>query len=663
MKDIYNIVFYDSIKDNKSVQQACIFYTDGSVEETVSSKGITILTTYLNKNKIKNFEKDINRKRVFTFNTEKEFRDNYGKFFPPKSDSNKDSKEEKVKEKIKENKKEIITILVLGAITAGLVGLSLILKRCSKTGTIIDAPENNNTQNNNGSRRNPRNGGKLYNNDYYNNYTYSQLLGVTYNGFQRNEMVNLSNSLTGFNKTFANNYIEDDKNVKAALSFDEVVALQQAYNSYSKEEIKAYFNGQEVDATYMTKAYKSASLQLTGAYIIETSENQVDMSMLIDSQEGKDFYKRYHNMYLKAKEAEGEEKEELINEFYKAVKEDFPITEEVRTEGMAHFDDYTSLKDYQLAVTPMIAAAEMIFQKTDIDYTLNDTEIEFFNDIGLCNLADDKFERIETIMLGAYEDAINPLYVQYRNAIINEISKDNNYVIDDEHRELTNLDRFQEVVNNQNHKTTYSGEYGVPYTEDYGKVTTKTWTDTTTESHTDTKTTVSDGPVSDEDKAKVDDSINTENENARSEAEKRAEEEAKNQQAEADQEKANVEKEVEEENKKLQDDVKDINENINNDNTPNENNYNSVDFDNNHSNNKGDLDDSVKNVTTDGAGANEPLPDPNEYGKDFDTKQKTKSSTKTNSPVKTTYTDVEYNQEYPEFDADGNPVKNKVKTR
>ena len=30
--------------------------------------------------------------------------------------------------------------------------------------------------------------------------------------------------------------------------------------------------------------------------------------------------------------------------------------------------------------------------------TLNDTEIDFINDIGLCNYADDTFERLETIV-------------------------------------------------------------------------------------------------------------------------------------------------------------------------------------------------------------------------------------------------------------------------
>ncbi len=374
-------------------------------------------------------------------------------------------------------------------------------------------------------------------------------------------------------------------------------------------------------------------------------------------------------MYLKAKEATGKEKEELINEFYKAVKEDFPITEEIRTEGISHFDSYDSIKDYQLAVTPIIAAAEMIFQKQNIDYTLNDSEIEFFNDIGLCNYADDKFERIETITLTVEEDVVNPLYNQYKSAIIKELVDSNTYVIDDEHRELSNLQRFQEIVNDETeekHKTTYSGEYGSPYTKDYGKTTPKTWEDEkTTKSEPVISTSTNNDPLTKEDKDKVDNKVNSENEKARAEAEKAAEEEKNRQQTEADKDKTNVEKEVTEENNKTQENIDNINTTVNNGDTPNDNNYNNVDFDNNHSNKNGDLDSSVKNVTTDGSGANEPLPDPNEYGKDFDTKTKqnnnTSAKTNTQTNKDTRSVEVVYQDSYPEYDENGNPVKVKVR--
>ena len=93
--------------------------------------------------------------------------------------------------------------------------------------------------------------------------------------------------MDGFNNEFASHYIEEGKDIRAALKFEEVVALQVAYNDYSKEELKAYFNGADIRAEDLTRAYKDGSLQLMGAYAMEDPEHPVDMSMLIESEEGK----------------------------------------------------------------------------------------------------------------------------------------------------------------------------------------------------------------------------------------------------------------------------------------------------------------------------------------------------------------------------------------
>ena len=556
---------------------------------------------------------------------------------------------------------KIAATFVAGALA--IVGCAYILNRCSKTGklTSTDTTATTTFDNNNDNSNISETTGddyiitdgstyELNNNDLYNDFTFGELLDVTNNDFQKSSMINVSSSLNGFNIVFANNYTESGHDIKAALSFDEVVALQQAYNNYSTDEVRAYFNGNEVDAVYMSNAYKSASLQLMGAYTIESSENPVDMSILIDSQEGRDFYNRYHAMFLAAKEATGDEQIRLVKEFYAAVEKDFPITEEVRTEGISHSEDHNSLKDYQLSVVPMIASAEMIFQNLGIDHTLDNTSIDFINDIGLCNHADDKFERIETIMLGAYEDNTNPLFIQYKNAIITDLINSNSYVIDDAHRELSNLRRFQGIVNHDElwkHRTTYTGQYG------------QTYTDSTS------TTTVVSGDVSDEDKAKVDEETNKQNEENKKKAEEEAEAERKRQQEEADKNKKSIENEIAEDDRNLQKDIDDANSKINNGQTPNENDYNNIDFDDNHSNGNGDLDNSVKNITTDGSGANQDLPDPNDYGKDFDSRVPERSYTVTytvdNNAAYVEYAGegnsyIEYDYEYTSYDGDGNPI-------
>ena len=103
-------------------------------------------------------------------------------------------------------------------------------------------------------------------------------------------MSNLQKSIIGFNESFADAHTGSYQNaagetvdVRAALSFDEMVALQQAYNDYSKTELKAYFNGTDVSKDSLTRSYKDASLQLMGAYVIETSRTVTLLSPLESS--------------------------------------------------------------------------------------------------------------------------------------------------------------------------------------------------------------------------------------------------------------------------------------------------------------------------------------------------------------------------------------------
>ena len=78
----------------------------------------------------------------------------------------------------------------------------------------------------------------------------------------------------------------------------------------------------------------------------------------------------------------------------------------------------------------------------------------------------------------------------------------------------------------------------------------------------------------------------------------------------------------------VQDDEKDMNDKVNQANngggTVNESDFgdHGVDFDDNHSDENGNLDDSVDNITTDPKGdqSDEPLPDPNVTGAEFDNK-------------------------------------------
>ena len=541
--------------------------------------------------------------------------------------------------------KKITAVIVSAALIFGIGGG---LYSCSKRQTREGVMNNSNivTMNDSEDAKNSTNGIIIVgDNSSYNNCTVKQLLDVTTSQVQKESMSNLQKSIIGFNESFADAHTGSYQNaagetvdVRAALSFDEMVALQQAYNDYSKTELKAYFNGTDVSKDSLTRSYKDASLQLMGAYVIETSEHPVDMSGLINSEEGKAFYNKYHQMFLAAKTATGDEKLEKIKEFYSAVKTDFPITQEVRTEGIAHADDYATLASYKLSVAPMIAAGEIMWQNLEVDETLDDSTIDFLNDLGLCNYAESKFGTIETISLTSESDSTNPLYEQYKSAFEKELKEKNIYVIDDEHRELSKLQEFQEAVNwHFENEESYGYSSGVVMTTSETYQEKYSWQEShTTYSSEQTRETVEASQIPDGVRNDLENQVNSEiaseNGQAKQEAEKKAEETQKEMQKEEDKKAEQIEKEIKKDDQQFQDQVDKANETIDrnnsdqdtsNDEKVNESEFGgNVDFDEDHSDDNGNLDDSVENITTNGDGdqTGEELPDPNQTGAEFDKK-------------------------------------------
>lgn len=531
-------------------------------------------------------------------------------------------------EKIKNMKlvKKITAVVLALAIGLGLYSCGA---RQTKSGEMHNSNLPTNSQDYDLSDE--KRGGHLFliygNNDYWDDYSYEELQKVTTEEAQKDPMKAAAITLENFNNDFANAHVEEGKDVKPALTFDEMMALQQAYNSYTPDQIRAIFNGASIKAGDMSRAYKDANLQLMGAYVIETRENPVDMSGIITSEEGRAFYQKYQDLFLDAKEATGEDKLKKIELFYQEVRKDFPITNDVRTEGIAHADDYATIEPYKLSVTPIIAAAEIMFQNYEVDYTLNDAEIDFLNDLGLCNFADDTFQRIETITLSSEEDNKNPLYTQYRDAIIYMLKADGNYYVDDEHRELTKLDAFQEQVNWHafEGRWVYSS-YTYYTTETHTE--TKTWTETTTETHVEE--TREEKPITEEAKEEVDQQIEEENEQARQEAEEEAEKTRQEMQEEADEEAERIEEEVAQDAADLEENIEDANEQIEENNSDDDKTNDTpvneedlghgVEFDEEHQDGNGNLNDSVENITTDPHGdeTGQDFPDPNQTGAEFD---------------------------------------------
>ena len=136
---------------------------------------------------------------------------------------------EKTKEKVNNNSKAIKAIAGVLAVTVGFLGCNYLLKRCSKKGEITDSNITDVTTDltyNETTKDDVSTSYIVQSNDFYDDYTLSELLDVTNNSFQKSAMINVSSALNGFNGYFAKNYLESGHDIKAALSFDEIVALQ-----------------------------------------------------------------------------------------------------------------------------------------------------------------------------------------------------------------------------------------------------------------------------------------------------------------------------------------------------------------------------------------------------------------------------------------------------
>lgn len=487
---------------------------------------------------------------------------------------------------------------------------------------------------------------------------YINLLNQTTNETQKEAMTHASYLMDNFNTTFAEAYVEEGKDVKAALTWDEMMALNLAYNDYSKEEIIAMFNGAELDANELSQAYRNGTLQLMGAYVISDSENPVNVHLFLKDEEEQAFVEKYQTMFYACKEAEtNEARIAAVNAFYAELYKDFPISDEVREVGISHAEGRAQLDNYKLAVTPMVAAAEMMFQNLDIDHTLSDKAIAYFNDLGLCNLADETIEKAAYISLAADIDETNPSYEEFKQTKIDELTSENSYNIADADRDLSQLDAFQYWVNGgftvETGKTASHTGGGTTSTQ----TTTRTETTTTTRTETTTHTTddrdeaVSQAGEEAVKKAEeaVDQQIAEENEQAKKEGEKAAEEKRQELQDEADEQTKKNEEQVKQNDQDLQDKIDDANKEINNGGTVNEEDFgdHNVDFDDEHSDENGNLDDSVKDITTDGTGAvdsSDPLPDPNldedEYSYSYNSSAASTSVDTTTS----TQTGAEYGQ-------------------
>jgi hypothetical protein len=675
-KEIRNIVFYKFDSEDGRKWQVCFFYKDGSVYNTDYETGRDLTIEFMDNNGIEELEEIIDKKYVYRVNG-KEFSKMFQEFRTNDDPYNKNvetkalvkAEEEKTEEP--EEKKTIFATIFSAIASTKLVAWlaekvtnikEFFAKRKETNSKAQEArdkilsklkkenPEEENVEETIEKKKKENFFKRTFNktwkkvaalatalamliipisscakeNDKQNDPAPTKIEEVKARDFdaiinssksvvQKQFMNSVSSTLDSYNEDFARSYLEAGSDVKAALSWDEVVSLGLVYNDFSKEQLISIFNGAELDQQKLQDAYKTATLQLFGAHVIETREYPVQMDGLIQSEQGKAFYEKYHEMFLACKEATGQDQINKVNAFYQELYKDFPINFEQREVGIAHSDPRDTISAYKFSIIPMVSASEILFQNLDIDNTLADKAIDYLDDLGVCNRANDIIEKATIVNLGANSNSEYANYEELKQAKIEELEAQAAYVRDDAHRDISQYNSFKEKVN-------------VAFDYEEGKFNgTIVYSDNTSYSYQDTKVT----RTSDREKAidavgiekvkkaesAADASVKKENETARKEAQAAAEKEREHQQAQADSKKQEYEDKIRQDEKDLQDKIDEANKNQNSGGKVNESDFgdHDVDFDNDHSDKDGNLDDSVKDITTDPSGdkTDEPLPDPN----------------------------------------------------
>lgn len=675
-KEIRNIVFYRFDSEDGRKWQVCFFYKDGSVYNTDYETGRDLTIEFMDNNGIEELEEILNKKYVYRVNGE-EFSEMFQEFRANDDPYKKNVqtkalvKAEEKKKKQSEEKKTIFTNVFAAIASTKLV--SWISKKITGIKEFFgkrkeisskaqearekflsklkkEEPEEENVEEITEKKKKESFFKRTFNktwkkvaaiatalamliipvsscakgNDKQNDPAPTKIEEVKARDFdaiinssksvvQKQFMNSVSNTLDGYNKDFARSYLETGSDVKAALSWDEVVSLGLVYNDFSKEQLISIFNGSELDQQKLQDAYKTGTLQLFGAHVIETREHPVQMEGLIQSEQGRAFYEKYHEMFLACKEATGQDQINKVNAFYQELYKDFPINFEQREVGIAHSDPRDTISAYKFSIIPMVSASEILFQNLEIDYTLADKAIDYLDDLGVCNRANDIIEKATIVNLGANSNSEYADYEELKQSKIEELESQAAYVRDDAHRDISQYKSFKEKVN-----------VAFDYAE--GKFNgTIVYSDNSSYSYQDTTVT----RTSDREKAidivgiervtkaenAADASVKKANESARKEAESASEKERARQQAEADSKKQEYEDKIRQDEKDLQDKIDEANKNQNSAGKVNESDFgdHDVDFDNDHSDKDGNLDDSVKDITTDPSGdkTDEPLPDPN----------------------------------------------------
>ena len=439
MKKIKNIVLYDLNQNDIYTEQACIFYSDGDVESVSKEKCIELISVFAEQNNIKNMD-DLKNNEHIKILSEKEFENEYDNILNNSKeetiDNNLDKTDELIKEDIENNNYEYksndyrkfwFTLklgLGIGAIVLGTKVVKSIINynSSSKEYNIDNIKDNKNNfdiENNNKT-------GKLLNDN-------------TLNEEKRMFITTVWSYLNQYNNDFSSLHLSEESTTKLALTWDEVIAEELIYNNIDKEALTQIFDSYNFNAEDMYNAYLNAISQETEAHIVQTTP--LNKTLMFNNDEGKSFYEKYETMMINFNnETEDNKKEEIANDFYLNLRNDFDIK------------DIDSIKSYKLSIIPIINAMNMECRNLDKDYLLTEEEKNFFNKKIPKKIVKKKLEEYEKV-LNTYaiaDKALNNNAISFeaiKQTAIEDLEGNNSYNIEENQRDISDHKEYIDRIN------------------------------------------------------------------------------------------------------------------------------------------------------------------------------------------------------------------------
>lgn len=219
--------------------------------------------------------------------------------------------------------------------------------------------------------------------------TFAELVAKLQAGPKKDAVIAVQSTLKNFNDTLSGSIMREGEDKRLAHSWDENVAAYLAFNTFTDEELFQIFDTYQLDGNYLYDQLKLGNMKEMLYYARATQPS--GRADLIKTEEGKQFFTKYENKVLEFNKATTkEDKIAIAKDFYAMARADFPIQDEDK-EGFIHTEK--GYEDYSYAVTPMIAAMEVMTRNVGV--SLSDKEVDYFNELGMCNFAEEKLQNYQ----------------------------------------------------------------------------------------------------------------------------------------------------------------------------------------------------------------------------------------------------------------------------